>query len=264
MDQRREQIVELVEEHGPCSVRHVFYRAVVAEMPGITKNDSGYNKVQRAMLELRRAGAIPYAQIVDSTRWMRKLQTFNSIDAALLTTAWTYRRDLWNASDYRVEVWCESDSIASTIFYVTEEWDVALMVCRGFSSETFAYNAAENWRETESRQPVVLYVGDHDPAGLDIETTLKDQLAEFAEIEPWWYRLGVTWAQISELQLPGTNPKRDYGFPIAVEAEALPPSDLRNLVHDAIQEFVDHRQLAILREWEESERTVLFKMAGRS
>src|SRR5437870_3324607 len=69
MSTRREMIVNLAEEHGPCSVRHVFYQSVVAGVPGVTKNDSGYNKVQRIVLEQRRAGAIAYDAIVDSTRW---------------------------------------------------------------------------------------------------------------------------------------------------------------------------------------------------
>jgi hypothetical protein len=262
MGERREQIIDLADEHGPCSVRHLFYRAVVDAVPGITKNDSGYNKVQRIVLEQRRAGTIPYKLIVDSTRWQRKPDSYGSHQEALLAIASTYRRDLWRTSDYRVEVWCESDSIASTVWDVTARWDVPLMVCRGYSSETFAYNAADAWRETPWRRPVVLYVGDHDPAGLHIEEKLQERLTEFSDLESRWYRLGVTWDQVVELDLPGTDPKKPYGYPISVEAEALPPADLRMIVDNAIEAFVDHHELAVIRAAEESERTILMKMAG--
>jgi hypothetical protein len=263
MVERRQMIADLVHEHGPCSVRHVYYQAVVAGVPGITKTDSGYEKVQRIVLDQRRSGAIPYASIVDTTRWMRKPDSWGSPEEALRSTASFYRRDLWRKSEYRVEVWCESDSIASTIYEVTADWDVPLMVCRGFSSETFAYNSAHDWNQ-DDRLPVVLYVGDHDPAGLNIEEKLRERLVEFSQIEPEWARLGVTWEQVVEMSLPGTPPKKPYGFPEAVEAEAMPPGVLREIVSKAIEAYVDVRQLVILRVAEESEREVLLKLAGAS
>ncbi len=122
MQVRRLMLADLAAEHGPCSVRHLFYRSVVAGMPGITKNDPGYDKVQTLVLELRRSGDIAYSAIVDSTRWMRVPDMWGSVQEALDDTARLYRRDLWRSSPYRVEVWCESDSIASTITGMTYRW----------------------------------------------------------------------------------------------------------------------------------------------
>jgi hypothetical protein len=265
METRRELVIGLALEHGPCSVRHLFYQAVVARVPGITKNDSGYNKVQLLVLELRRAGLIPYSLIVDSTRWQRGPRTWGSVQEALDDTARLYRRDLWRSSPWRVEVWCESDSIASTITEPTYRWGVPLMVTRGFSSETFAFNAAETWQETPDRTPVVLYVGDHDPHGLDIERKLEERLGEFTEDTFTqgfhWFRLGVTWEQVKALDLPGTTPKRSYGFPLAVEAEALPPQMLVEIVDNAIESYVDDHEIMVLRAAEESERDLLWRFA---
>jgi hypothetical protein len=259
MAERRGHLVDLAVEHGPCSVRHLFYQAVVSGVPGITKDDAGYAKVQRLVLELRRSGGIAYEMVTDSTRWMRKPTSWGSPEEALASTARFYRRDLWRTSNYRVEVWCESDSIASTIYDVTARWDVPLMVCRGYSSETFAYIAAEAWRESD-KQPVVFYIGDHDPAGLNIEIKLRETLTRFADAEPEWYRLGVTWDQITAMDLPGTNPKKSYGFPIAVEAEALPPGVLRSIVEN-IEIYVDPHQLQVLEVAEQSERELLYSLA---
>ncbi len=266
METRRSMLVALAHEHGPCSVRHLFYQATVAKVPGITKDDSGYNKVQPLVLELRRAGRVPYSLIVDSTRWMRLPDMWGSVHEALADTARLYRRDLWRSSSWRVEVWCESDSIASTIADTTYRWGVPLMVTRGFSSETFAYNAAETWRETPERQPVVLYVGDHDPHGLDIEVKLGLALSRFTEdtIEAVeWRRLGVTWEQVEALDLPGTKPKRPYGFPLAVEAEALPPRMLVDIVDSAIRTYVDEDELDVLLAAEAEEREWLRKLVER-
>ncbi len=265
MAERREAIVDLAHEHGPASVRHLFYAAVVAGVPGITKNQSGYLKVQREVLGLRRTGRIAYGLVTDSTRWMRKVTSYNGWAAAVEACARTYRRNLWSHSPYRVEVWCESDSIAGVAWPVANEWDVPLMVCRGHASETFAYSAAAAWNESD-QLPVVLYIGDHDPAGLDIEESLRAKLTTFSHIDCEWDRIGVTADQVLDLDLPTTPAKtkgrrKPYPHLWAAEAEALPAQLLRDLLHDAIEKFVDFDQLAVIRAAEESERRSLLELA---
>jgi hypothetical protein len=124
MEERRNRIIALACEHGPCSVRHIYYQAVVSNVPGITKDDGGYRKVSRLVLDERRSGRVPYDLMVDTARWMRKPNTWRSPADALRATATTYRRDLWVESLNRIEMWCGSESIASTVYDITDEWDV--------------------------------------------------------------------------------------------------------------------------------------------
>lgn len=267
MQERDDRLIELAAEHQPCSVRHLYYRAVVDGMPGITKDHSGYLKVQRATLALRRSGRLPYAWIVDNSRTVFAVDTFGGLEEFLADAAGVYRRDLWRRSPYRVEVWCESDSIAGTLNGVTGRWRVPLFPTRGQSSETFPYMAVEVWAQTPHRVPVVLYVGDHDPAGLEIETALAEKLTGFADGRtppPRFRRLGVTWDQAVDLDLPGTRPKKtkNYPYPRSVEAEALPPRMLREIVDDAIAAYVDPDELQTLLAVEAGEREDLHQMAA--
>jgi len=265
MEARHDRLVELAEEHQPCSVRHLFYRAVVDQMPGIGKDIRGYAKVQRAVLALRRAGRIPYSWIVDNSRAAFRLDLWSDTSDFLEDMAGLYRRDLWDRSPHRIEVWCESDSIAGTLLDVTSRWRVPLYPIRGQSSETFVYNAVESWLAEPARQPVVLYVGDHDPAGMEIERALASKMRAFSEgnldEEPDFLRLAVTWRQVEEFDLPGTTPKKEYEFPLAVEAEALPPHVLRGLVDDAIAAYVDPDELQALLTVERAERASLKEFA---
>lgn len=258
---RRDALVEIVLEDGPMSVRQAYYRAVVHAI--VPKNANGYERVQRDVLWLRREHLLPYEMVVDYTRWMRKPRTWDSAKDALVATAQLYRQAMWSRSPYRPEVWVESDSIAGSVMPVTEAWDVPLMSCRGQSSETFAYKAAEDW-VIDDRLPVVAYIGDHDPAGLEIEASIRTKLHGFAGWSVEWARIGVTWDQVVEHDLPGTSPKKAYGFPVAVEAEALPPQMLRDLLDDWIEGWADPDELRALRAAEESEREVLERMAGSS
>lgn len=259
MEERKNMLYMLVREGQPMSVRHAYYRSVVAGL--VTKDESGYNKVQRALAEMRLDGELPFSWISDNTRWMRKPTTYNSIEDALTRVARHYRRDLWTDADVQVEVWCESDSIAGVISDVTAKWDVPLMPVRGFSSLTFAHAAAAS-ANRDGRGLVVYYVGDLDPAGVEIENSLRGHLQTWLNVPSQWERIGVTWDQVEEHALPGTTPKKAFQYPQAVEAEALPAPLLRDLLEDAIVQHVDGHQLRVLQAAEESERELLLALAG--
>jgi hypothetical protein len=262
MLERESRLFKLVEAHQPASVRHVFYLAVVNRVPGITKNDAGYNKVQRALVKMRQDGTLPFHWIVDNTRWMRRPRSFTDAEECVMQTAELYRRNLWSNRPEAVEVWAESDSIAGVLTDVTSRWNVPLMVTRGFSSITFAHGAVSAWNSA-GRDVVVYYIGDHDPAGLAIENKLISYINEWnPDIGVFWQRIGVTWEQVEQYDLPGSTPKRDYGFPLAVEAEALPPDILRDLLDDAIASHVDPADLVIHELIEAEERAMLRGLTG--
>ncbi len=268
MAERRQAVAQIVMTDGPMSIRHAYYRAVVNGL--VKKNENGYRMVQRAVLDLRRDGTIPYHLIVDNTRLMRKPATWDSLEEMLADAARYYRRDLWAQSGWRLEVWCESDSISGTIADVTERWDIPLMVTRGFSSETFAFAAAETWADDRRRIPVVLYIGDLDPAGVEIEKNLRAKLTAFYadltgfEDSVLWTRVGIEMFQVVELDLynAGTVPKKAYGYPLAWEAEALPAPYLREQLEAEIESRVDQEALAAIKAAEESEREVLIEIAA--
>ena len=86
------------------------------------------------MVDLRLRWDLPFEWISDNTRWMRKPQTFESLEAALRHTAAYYRRDLWADNEVYVEIWLEKDALAGVVVDITDEYDVPLMVARGYSS----------------------------------------------------------------------------------------------------------------------------------
>jgi hypothetical protein len=161
MWQREQFLLQKAEELAPVTVRGLYYQAEVNHVPGITKDEADYGKVQRQILELRRQGKLPYDHIADATRWMRKPRSFNGIEAALHNAASFYRKALWENTDDYIEIWCEKDALAGVIYPVTSEYDVPLMVTRGFSSETFAWTAVEA-RGDDERDFYVYYFGDFD------------------------------------------------------------------------------------------------------
>jgi hypothetical protein len=154
--------------------------------------------------------------------------------------------------EYDIEVWCESDSIAGTIWPVVDEWALPLYVTRGYASETFLYNAAASWFGSV----VVFYVGDYDPHGRLIEEVARERLWDFSGADVDWQRIAITPEQIASHSLPTS-----YGGH-GVEAEAMDPDLLRELLEEAIVEYADEEEIAVLREAEQSEREILLEIVA--
>ena len=83
MAERAMFLIAYARRHGPVTVRQLYFRAEVEGISGIDKTDAGYDKVQRQVLELRRSGRLPYTDIADLTRWMRKPDTYDGFRGAV-------------------------------------------------------------------------------------------------------------------------------------------------------------------------------------
>ena len=270
MEERAKFLIDYAERHGPITVRGLYYQAEVAELPGIDKTEASYTKVQGQVLKLRRSGRLSYASIADASRWMRKPRSFDGVEDALASTAQFYRRNLWRDTRERVEIWVEKDALAGVIYPVTSEYDVPLMVTRGYSSETFAYEAVEQIDGDDERDYVVYYFGDFDRSGLDAARSLHEKLDRFAKDRPFrviFKQLAITVAQINRFKLPTRPPKRvspadrNWPYDFACELDALEPDRMRALVRKAIEKHLPQYQLDILRTAEESERDILHALA---
>lgn len=268
MDAKRAGLRELLENDWPMTCRQTFYRAVSAGL--VEKTEGAYkNTVIRLLVEMRRSGEIPYNRIADNTRWMRKPQSHDSLEAALHNAAISYRRSVWNDQPEYVELWSEKDALAGVIYEVTAEWDVPLLVTRGYPSITYLYEAAANIA-AQGKPATIYYCGDHDPSGIDIERFAREQIVAMApDVKVRFQRLAVLPEQIDEYDLPLRPTKktdsRSKNFRGgSVEVDAIPPRELRRIVRDAIESHVDPDVHARMRQNEQQERDTLRTIAART
>jgi hypothetical protein len=184
-------------------------------------------------------------------------------------------------ADAYAEVWCEKDALAGVIYPVTSLYDVPLMVARGFSCETFCFEAVEA-RRGDPGAYVVYYLGDFDRAGRDAATSLREKLQRFAgdrgilmlfshlaieegDIARFDATTGQALVGIGQVArwLPTREPKwkttadQKWPHPSAIELDAIEPDDLRNLVQFAIERHLPAGQLKVLQIVEASERELI-------
>lgn len=259
-------IYAVAEDEQPVSTRGVFYR--VESRGLVPKDDKGYGVVQRQVVKMRRRGDLPYHWIADGTRIQLKPKTWSNAHRALTTTAAAYRRALWDDQAVHVEVWTEKDAIRSVVYPVTSEFDVPLMVARGYASESFLWSTAEDI--IADGKPAVIYqLGDHDPSGVDAWRVIRERLRDFIpeQIGIEFERIAVTPEQIVEYQLPTRptkkkDPRAKNFEGDSVEVDALPSPVLRELVRDAIEQWIDPEALRLTRIAEQSEREILARIVG--
>jgi hypothetical protein len=266
MEARAEVLTEIVSRSKPCTVRQVFYQATVRGL--VEKTEAGYAKVQRQLVDLRRAGRIPFASIADNTRWQRKPVTFGSLAEAVERAAAGYRRSVWSELDTYVEVWLEKDALAGVLLPVTSRYDVPLMVSRGYASLSYLHEAAGYMRETGKRT-VVLHFGDHDPSGRDAADKIELALRGFAPgINLEFHRVAVRPDQIERWRLPARPTKatdtraKAWTGGDSVELDAIEANALRALCEEWIEAFIPDDWLEWLRVAEESERSFLTSWAA--
>ncbi len=260
MKARAEALVNMVEGVAPATVRQIYYQATVRGV--IEKTEAGYAKMQRLLARLRRDGEMDYHDIADNTRWMRKPRTYSSLEEAVTHTARTYRKSLWDNTDEYVEVWLEKDALAGVIFPVTSEFDVPLMVSRGYASLSFLHSAAEDMN-LEERPCYIYHLGDWDPSGQDAARHIEETLRELApDAEIYFERLAVTHRLIELLALPSRPTKRSDTRSKnwrgdSVELDAIHPDELRGIVRCHIEGHLSPEQFKVLKVAEESERELL-------
>jgi hypothetical protein len=190
---------------------------------------------------------------------MRKPVTYNSIEHLLENTARTYRRALWDNQNAYVEIWIEKDALAGVVYDVCREYDVPLMVVRGYGSISFLHGAAEAIKSI-GKPTHLYYFGDRDPTGVDISRKIETDLRGFApDAEIHFERVAVTEKQIQEYKLPTrptkrTDPRAKTFKGESVELDAIAPNELRRLVRGCIESHIEWNALAVLREAEASER----------
>jgi len=264
----RDGIYAVLADLNPMSDRQVFYQ--MTSLGYVAKNEVQYKgTICRLLTEMRLDGTIPYEWITDSTRWMIKPITYDSMQEALQNTALTYRRALWSKSNCYVEIWLEKQALAGIVNQITSVWDVPLMVNHGFGSISYIHNAAMDIQRI-NKPTFIYYLADFDPSGVAAMNNTELRLRQFApNSQIHFERIGVTEEQIKIFKLPTRPTKKTdtrakaFGSDISVELDALPPQTLRDLVEYYVTKHVNSLEFGRLQEIEKLEQHTLEIIASR-
>ena len=135
----------------------------------------------------------------------------------------------------------------------------------GFDSVTAKHTLAQELAKCGESE--ILHIGDHDPSGWHLFTSLAEDVSEFVAAlggpTPTFTRLAVTPEQVAELDLPTAPPKATDKRAFdgqTVQAESIPPDVLAAIVRNAIvlRQDVKARESVLQREREERQALMSF------
>lgn len=226
-----------------------------------TKNaEPNYKWLGDCIANGRLAGMIDWSAITDRTRKVQRNSHWDSPSAIIDTCADQFEIDKWARQPAYVEVWVEKDALIGVLEAACQPLDVPYYACRGYNSMSEIWNAGYNRfrpRAHAGKQCHVLYLGDHDPSGIDITRDVEERLNQFAETTHAVHG-GDDWIKVTRLALnmdqveqydPPPNPTKmtdsraeDYVEKFGEtcwELDALDPIVIRDLVTAAIKERRD-------------------------
>lgn len=185
-----------------ASLRQVYYQLVSDEMKVIPNTPESYARLQDIVSKARYAGLVDWDFITDRGRPVKAPSEYRDLAHLLEAAIYSYELDYWKEQMIRPVVMVEKQALESVMQKAVTGWHVRLLVNKGYSSSSALYVFAQWVRKVimDNGQKVrVLYLGDHDPSGLDMVRDVQDRVMEF--LEP---------ADEEELDLVGETPDDWY------------------------------------------------------
>ncbi len=265
-----EQVRAVLHEYDdylPLALRQIFYRLVGAYF--FPKVEKDYDRLGEVLNRARRAGLIQFdairdddADIAASIGWYGPVGLIRQWQS----DAKSFRLDRQEGQPHRLLIMVEARGMRPQIASVAYDYGVPVIGSGGFDSLTAKYQLAEILGHRAGLTEV-LHIGDHDPSGEHLFLSLAEDVAALIRDlglsgSVQFTRLAVTPKQISDLDLPTSPPKptdrRSFDGE-TVQAEAIPPDVLVQIVTDAIADRFDNAAYQRVLGREDRIRTRLIK-----
>lgn len=229
------------------TLRQLFYRLVAdGTLPNL---DGYYRRLSSATAEARRDGEFP--DLLDLTSRIERHVTFDSPAAAHRLIRDLYRRDRTEGQEWTVYLGVEKAGMAAQLdAWFGDPFGFPIVALGGYASQSLVDKVARDIVDGD-RPAVLVYAGDHDPTGIDIDRDFEARVGEFDKV----IRVALSAEQVTDYALPhNSDPKvlkkiandpraaafvRRHGSLVQYELDALDPAQLRDLYRNPIDGFHD-------------------------
>ena len=228
------------------TLRQLYYQLVVSNV--VPNTERSYKNLSTLVSDARLAGLMDWRAIEDRVRQPRMPPEYADLGDLIEAALYSYRLPRWEGQEYYVELWVEKDALAGVLAPIAREFHVTMMVNRGYSSQSAMYESANRFTDHEDQQPVLLYLGDHDPSGEDMVRDIRDRLIMFGVDRIEVRKIALTMAQVEQYNPPPnpaklTDPRSD-GYiakhgDSSWEVDALPPEVLAKIIKKNIRKVLD-------------------------
>jgi len=258
-----EQAAAIVEGYDTgVTLRQLFYRLVSVSV--LPNSQSAYKQLSSRSAEARREGWFP--ELIDRGRLVHEDEWFTSPADALDSLARWYRLDRTDGQTESVYLGVEKNGLVEQLTAWFGDRGLPVLALGGYSSHSYITTVRGHVART-GRPAVLLYAGDFDPSGEDIDRDFLERTACFDKV----VRVALSPEQVEEYALPPQPGKATdsraaafvarHGELVQVEVDALPPETLRDLFAEAVEPFWDVSAFEAVLAREQAERVALDELA---
>lgn len=251
-----EAALEVFEQYDTAiTLRQLYYRLVARLL--IPNTINSYKRLSRIMVKAREQEDVPLNCLEDRSRRIlgRGDTGYDSAEEYLknklssLQDSWRgFSMPMWEDQPIYLLISLEKDALSRLVSRVGNRYSIRTFPTRGYPSFSYVQTMAKYMQTRLGGKPtIVLYFGDFDPSGVDIERDLEDRLGRYGATEYKVKRIALTADQIKQYNLPPMPVKRSdaraEGFMAehgdkSVELDALDPNLLQDTVERAIRENI--------------------------
>ena len=253
------------------TLRTLFYRLISLEV--IPNTSQAYKQLGSVTVKARKAGRLRWDSFSDEGRLVLTdfIEEYQSPDQFvqvgidfLRNAAQNYTIPRWYKQPHYVEVWIEKLALADTFSSFLKGRDVRITVNRGYSGWSFLYENCMRLLEIKrsGKEIHILYFGDFDPSGDDMDNHLDSALCYFGLGDIDLQRVAVVEEQIEQFNLPVVPESQEtikkvksdtrtnsfikkYGKLYVIELDALlvpyVPDEFKRILHESVDQFFDQR-----------------------
>ena len=182
-----DMIVAVVDLYAAQSLkltaRQLFYQLVSKEW--IPNAHAVYKRLCDFLKDLRYAGIVDWDAVEDRGRIPQRPGEWDNIKDIIDSALEAYRLPRWSDQDYYVELYCEKMAMEGILLPTAQKYHVYFGSNKGYSSASAMFETAKRFDKQiyAGKMGVLLYLGDHDPSGLDMVRDIQDRVCEFLGLE---------------------------------------------------------------------------------
>lgn len=265
-------IIEPYEAGGQLvTVRQVYYQMVHRNW--LANKTTEYQRLIGILTDARMAGLVSWTAFEDRNRALMGINTVDGPPEAFNKMLRNYAIDMWANQDWRPEVWIEKKSLVGVISNACNRQRVDYFATAGYSSVTETWAAGQRFGRyiAKGQRPIVFYLGDHDPSGIDMTRHVRDTLTQFVGQPIIVQRLALNRDQIDEHGFP-ENPTKlsdsraeayiaEHGY-ASWELDAMPIPLVEDMIHSALLSIRDEDRWDEMMEEETTDKRVMQEMVA--
>jgi hypothetical protein len=255
-------------EGKAVTLRQLYYRFVAKNY--FPNSEKSYDRLGEILNVCRLVGKLSWDSIIDRTRSLATYTDWETAEDAMSSTIRRHNNNKWTNQDVWPEAWIEKEALIGVIEEPCGDYQVPYFACRGYTSQSEMWAAcmrmADRWLNRQQRT-LILYMGDHDPSGLNMSDNLQERLEMFGVAEcTELRRIALNMDQIKKHNPPPQPNKisdgrerkyREKFGPYSWELDSLPPGVLGDILHEHVKPLIDAKKWNARIDKQEKERNRL-------